>query len=205
MRDTTDPQTGLTPRQTRFVLEYLKDLNASQAVIRSGYSPKASTVMGAKLLRNHLVRTAVDKALAERRERTKIQADDLVRELWRIAMVDPKDLFDERGKLRPFSQIPEEVRRAICTLEVRVDQGMSTGVGGEGLKGRRGDIATLRFEKMKAFELLAQHLGLTGASAASQAEPQEVFTDEQIDAQVARIIERARARSSEPAVEPEKH
>jgi phage terminase small subunit len=37
----------LTPKQTRFVAEYLKDLNAKQAAVRAGYSEKTAEVQGA--------------------------------------------------------------------------------------------------------------------------------------------------------------
>ncbi|WP_282608445.1 terminase small subunit [Pelagibius sp. Alg239-R121] len=33
---------GLTPKQARFVEEYLIDLNATQAAIRAGYSEKTA-------------------------------------------------------------------------------------------------------------------------------------------------------------------
>lgn len=36
------PATALTAKQTRFVAEYLVDLNATQAAIRAGYSRKSA-------------------------------------------------------------------------------------------------------------------------------------------------------------------
>ena len=35
----------LTPKQARFVAEYLIDLNATQAAIRAGYSAKTAEVL----------------------------------------------------------------------------------------------------------------------------------------------------------------
>ena len=55
----------LTPLQERFVEEYLVDLNATQAVIRAGYSPKAADSWAAQLLRN----PKVSAAIAERRKK----------------------------------------------------------------------------------------------------------------------------------------
>ena len=40
----------LTPKQERFCQEYLVDLNATQAAIRSGYSAKTANVKGSQLL-----------------------------------------------------------------------------------------------------------------------------------------------------------
>ena len=38
----------MTPRQRRFVDEYLLDLNATQAAIRAGYSPRTANEQGAR-------------------------------------------------------------------------------------------------------------------------------------------------------------
>jgi phage terminase small subunit len=45
-------QSKLTPRQKRFVDEYLVDLNATRAAKRAGYSPKTTSaqVIGSRLL-----------------------------------------------------------------------------------------------------------------------------------------------------------
>lgn len=53
---------GLTPRQARFVVEYLKDQNATQAAIRAGYAKGSAEVQGCRLLRNAQIRAAVAKA-----------------------------------------------------------------------------------------------------------------------------------------------
>lgn len=49
----------LTPRQQRFVQEYLVDLNATQAAIRAGYSARSAYSTGERLLRNAEVAAAV--------------------------------------------------------------------------------------------------------------------------------------------------
>lgn len=41
----------LTPKQKRFVLEYLKDSNGKQSAIRAGYAPKSAEVQASELLR----------------------------------------------------------------------------------------------------------------------------------------------------------
>ncbi|MFA5753528.1 MAG: terminase small subunit, partial [Bacteroidales bacterium] len=40
----------LTPKQKRFVDEYLIDLNATQAAIRAGYSERTARIIGAENL-----------------------------------------------------------------------------------------------------------------------------------------------------------
>ena len=59
---------GLTPKQSRFIDEYMKDLNGTQAVIRAGYSTKGADVQAVRLLGNARVKAEVEKrqaALAE--------------------------------------------------------------------------------------------------------------------------------------------
>ena len=55
---------GLTPKQERFVNEYLIDLNATQAYIRAGYDTKPGPVTmsaASRLLSNVKVAAAVDE------------------------------------------------------------------------------------------------------------------------------------------------
>ena len=42
----------LTPKQHRFVIEYLVDLNATQAALRAGYSARTAPQQGSRLLKN---------------------------------------------------------------------------------------------------------------------------------------------------------
>lgn len=51
----------LTPKQERFVQEYLIDLNATQAAIRAGYSEKTAQVQGSRLLTNAMVSDEIAK------------------------------------------------------------------------------------------------------------------------------------------------
>lgn len=49
----------MTKRQERFIQEYLIDLNAKQAAIRAGYSPKTAQEQASRLLSNVKVQTAI--------------------------------------------------------------------------------------------------------------------------------------------------
>jgi len=58
----------LTPRQQRFVDEYIVSLNATQAAIKAGYSTKTAEVQGSRLLRNVQVSKGVAQGMTERAE-----------------------------------------------------------------------------------------------------------------------------------------
>jgi phage terminase small subunit len=64
-----------TPKQATFVLEYLIDLNATQAAIRAGYSAKTANEQGARLLANVSIQAAIQQAMNERKKRIEVNAD----------------------------------------------------------------------------------------------------------------------------------
>jgi phage terminase small subunit len=65
----------LTPRQKQFVAEYLLDLNATQAAIRAGYSPRTAPAQASRLLTNVKVSKAIAQAVEERAQRTAVDQD----------------------------------------------------------------------------------------------------------------------------------
>lgn len=75
----------LTAKQAVFVAEYLVDLNATQAAIRAKYSRKTAEQQGSRLLRNVQVKAAVEVALAERKARLGVKADDVLGDVARLA------------------------------------------------------------------------------------------------------------------------
>ena len=52
----------ITPKQARFVAEYLVDLNGKQAAIRAGYSPQTAQAQASRLLTNAKVKELVRAA-----------------------------------------------------------------------------------------------------------------------------------------------
>ena len=70
----------LTEMQRRFVDEYLVDLNATQAAIRAGYSPKAARQQGSRLLTNAAIAEAICNGHEARNNRTLIDQDTVVQE-----------------------------------------------------------------------------------------------------------------------------
>lgn len=66
---------ALTPKQRQFVLQYLLDLNASQAAIRAGYSSKTARSIGQENLTKPDIQEAIQTAMAEREDRTQVTQD----------------------------------------------------------------------------------------------------------------------------------
>lgn len=84
----------LTARQKRFVIEYLVDLNATQAAIRAGYSPKTANEQAARLLANVSIQEAIQAAMKKREERTEITADRVIKEIFNIFEADAREISE---------------------------------------------------------------------------------------------------------------
>lgn len=65
----------LRPKQAIFVIEYLKDLNGTQAAIRAGYSEHTACEMGSENLRKPHIQEAIQEQMDARANRTLITAD----------------------------------------------------------------------------------------------------------------------------------
>jgi phage terminase small subunit len=109
----------MTPKQNKFAAEYLVDQNGVEAARRAGYtgSDKTLAAMASENLTKPEIRAAIDESLRRRNERVEVKADDVLRELCRIAFSDIGQAFDEKGQLRPLHEMPLDVRRAIAAVE----------------------------------------------------------------------------------------
>ena len=90
----------LTPKQARFVAEYLKDLNATQAAVRTGYSVKSAPSQASRLLTNAKVARAVAEGKAKQLESADISATRILEEMKRIALIDTRTFFDADGNVK---------------------------------------------------------------------------------------------------------
>lgn len=71
----------LTPRQERFVQEYLVDLNATQAAIRAGYSVKTARQVASENLTKPNVQAAIEARRQVRAARAELSQDWVLRRL----------------------------------------------------------------------------------------------------------------------------
>lgn len=156
----------LTPKQQRFVREYVIDLNATQAAIRAGYSARNADKIGPRLVGKSRVRAAIDEALRMRAEATNITAERVLLELARIAFADARKLFDDDGALIPVHKLPDGVAASIASIEVVEKDG-----------GHR--LHKIRLtDKRGALELLGKHLALFVERLQISDAPDATVTDE---------------------------
>lgn len=115
----TKKQKKLNDKQKRFAAEYLIDLNATQAAKRAGYSEKTSYAQGHYLLKHPEVKAEIQRNMDERAKRTEITADNVLKEIAKMAFCNVRDVFDENGNLRPIHDLPETVTASISSVKVK--------------------------------------------------------------------------------------
>jgi phage terminase small subunit len=146
----------LTPKQARFVQQYLVDLNATAAAERAGYSKRTAKSIGHDLLKNEKVSEAIAKAMGKRAERTGITADRVLQELARIAFFDPRSLLNPDGTSRPVNELDDDTAAALAGMEVTEE------FDGKG-KSRKSLGFTKKVkvaDKVQALGLAMRHLGM---------------------------------------------
>lgn len=98
----------LTPKQERFIEEYMIDFNATQAAIRAGYNKKSAARVAHGLVNKSLVQEAI-KARRDRLEKhtvvTKERVVKMMLELYEVSSQkvplldrDGNQVFDDRGR-----------------------------------------------------------------------------------------------------------
>lgn len=149
---------SLTPKQQRFIAEYLVDLNATQAAVRAGYSPRTAEAAGSRLLRNVKVAAAISEAQAARSARTQITQDRVLEELARIAFSDVlrNYVVDDDGRLALAGGAPEGASAAVASVKRKV----RTFTTEDGATETSVEVEYKVWDKNTALANLGKHLGL---------------------------------------------
>ena len=87
----------LNRRQSLFVAEYLKDLNASAAARRAGYSEKTAFRSGIENMQKPAITDAIAAAMKERGDRVQITADKVLTDIELIKTDAMREAADKEG------------------------------------------------------------------------------------------------------------
>lgn len=109
---------ALTLKQKQFVQEYLIDLNATAAAGRAGYKDPN---IGRQLITKNNVSEAIQKAMADRRERTEVTQDYVIRKLKEIADKDASDAQESDLKYSNKIKALELLGRHVEAFEPKTD------------------------------------------------------------------------------------
>jgi phage terminase small subunit len=154
---------GSTPlpnaKHEQFCHEYPTDFNLTQAYIRAGYSKNGARQSANKLLTNADIRARLAYLRAERTKQATKTADDIERELEKLAFSDVTNVvtWNESGMcfVKSSDEIDPEHSAAIESIQVEEKAIGKEGDGGMVLKTK-----VKQHSKLKALELLGKHKGM---------------------------------------------
>jgi phage terminase small subunit len=162
----------LSPKQERFVREYLKDLNATKAAERAGYSKRTARAQGSLMLTNVDIATAIQQGKAKRAKRVEIEADDVLRELGCIAFGNVTDLVEvsDTGdvRVRPLHTLRPRVQRSVESITQTRSERLSPD-GGDPLETVQTKVKM--HSKIAALRMLMDHLGMDAPKKTEQGNP----------------------------------
>jgi len=141
---------SLTNKQRQFCIEYIVDLNGTQAAIRAGYSARSARQVADLNMSKHDIQFEIARLQAERSRRTQITADRVLEELSYIAfsrITDVTSFSNSNFSLKNSDVLPDWAIAAIQEVG-QIEAGKSTKT-----------YAKLH-DKKTALKLVMQHLGL---------------------------------------------
>lgn len=163
---------ALTAKQEQFCREYLIDLNATQAAIRSGYSEKTAKQIGQENLTKPDLQEYIQSLMDERSKRTEITADMVLKEYAKIGFSNITDYLQvtTRSRIVDYEEIASDdgssTLKPITELMQGVDFFDTEGVDPEKMravaeiKQTRDGIALKLHDKKGALDSIARHLGM---------------------------------------------
>lgn len=114
------PKPKLTPKQELFCLEYLKDLNATQAAIRAGYSKKTAKEIGYEHLTKPHIETHLQSLNEKRFKKVEKEGQVVIDELLTLATSDLQNYVDvaEGGGItvKTFEDMPKGASKALSSI-----------------------------------------------------------------------------------------
>lgn len=159
----------LTPKQQRFVDEYMVDLNATQAAIRAGYSAKTAPQGAAQLLNNIKVAAAIAEQRAKLAEKAGVTLEKIIDEMRKIGFSDVRKAIRWNGHLVREEDNNEggdvllikETRTNLVSLIDSDDLDDDTAAAiAEVSQNANGGVKIKMYDKMSALVKLGDHLGM---------------------------------------------
>lgn len=105
-------------RERRYIAARSKGMTQAEAAIAAGFKGKDPRQAGHFIEKRPRVRARLAKIEADAMASVGISRAQIVRELARIAMLDPRKILDEFGNVRDFDQIDGDTAAALAGMEV---------------------------------------------------------------------------------------
>lgn len=148
----------LTKKQEMFCLEYLIDLNATQAAIRAGYSEHTAKDIACENLAKPNIQAYLQEAIKKRQDRTEITADKVLMEYAKIAFIDIREYYNEDGTLKSPHDLNDKAAASLAGIEVDEIWGYDVDLE---RKVKQGETKKIKMHnKLGALDSIAKHLGM---------------------------------------------
>jgi len=144
----------VNPKQKIFCDEYLVSLNATEAAIKAGYSKKTARSIGQENLTKPDIKKYIKTKLKSREDRTEITQDRVLKEIARIAFLDPRKFFDDNGNLIQIKDLDDDTAAVLAGFDITA----YTSKGEDAMTEITKKIKHV--DKKGALELLCRHLGM---------------------------------------------
>lgn len=158
----------LTDRQRLFVMEYMRDFNATRSAIAAGYSKKSAHMVGWETLRNPKVQAEIKRQKELRTSELGLDAQRVIAEYMKIAFADITDLLefgqkeeqilDGDGKPVPDPKTGEPKTYKYNYVSFKDSDEIDGTVVGEVKQGKDG-VSLKLHDKMRALEKLEKYVG----------------------------------------------
>ncbi|WP_282015924.1 terminase small subunit [Marinifilum flexuosum] len=150
---------NLTVKQEKACQKYI-ELGDKSAAYRYAYNcsqmkPESVNRKAHEFFEQVKIRSRVEQLQRELKQRNDISNNTLIQELKGILFFNPKDLFDQEGKLKDISQLPNYISANISSIDIVEEK-----------TGKR-SIKLKFYSKLAAMEKLAKHIGFYEKEAKS--------------------------------------
>jgi phage terminase small subunit len=162
-----DEQPGLTTRHEIFIMEYLRDFNATRAAMAAGYSKKSAHVEGCRLLRHDKIQKEIKRLKALHTLELGLDIKRVIAEYMKIAFADITDVvefgqkdvpvFDEEGNVIRDQETGEPLMMKESYVDFKNDCEIDGSVISEVRKGKAG-VAIKLHDKIRALGKLERYL-----------------------------------------------
>lgn len=146
---------SFTPKQLLFIQEYLCDLNATQAAIRSGYSARNAGKIGPELLGQTRIALAIEAAMRRRAQSLEVSQQRVLQEAAIVAYSDHTHYVqDAEGNLALAPDAPRFATRAVAGVKRKT----RTTTTKDGTTIIEQDLDYRLWDKNSAIDKLMRHL-----------------------------------------------
>ena len=161
-RATQHQPAELNMQMARFAQEYMKDMNATKAAIRAGYSEKAARQQGSRLLGYFVVQDRLQELFEESQRVLKKNSEEFLTELLSFNSFDALEIYDTSNRCyRPMDEWPKIFRTELLqSIKIFEKSEMVMGKDGKRHKEKVGEIVEVKLvDRLRLKDFIGKAIG----------------------------------------------